>query len=456
MIQQRSQWLMTIAMLALFSSACTSSEIAPVIENDAIVTESASTETPTLTPAAVVDLAEATATPDGLPDLSGESIPVYMIGDASSEYAQVISKPWIEGVLDMVGAINEGGGVFGATIEVHLVEPGGAIDEAMSAYETMTSEDPDIPLVFVFDAKTTEALAPRAFDDRIPILTAQPSYTALYGAEDGIVFSLAPLPEDQFAVFVDYITANWQAIRPEGAGDEIRLAYIGWPLSEREATNTQAALQYAQEQGVQVVAEETIDSSPVADTSMSIINVQVANANTLYLDLTAFGAANLLNDLHNLGIRDGFVIGGSSYVLDTYTYLADPLYAVGLYVPYPGAWWTDEDNEAIAVALENLENSGGERYEQSLARLLAQGSADLFRYALEQAILEVGLENLTGEAVAQALMEIEEYAVMGGLMSVSFTEGRRSPDRLQLRAMLGDGSNLYVVQDYVDVPELPR
>ena len=60
-------------------------------------------------------------TPEGPPDLTGETITLYHFGDLSGPYA-AITAPLIHGAEDAVEALNEAGGIYGATIEIKFAE----------------------------------------------------------------------------------------------------------------------------------------------------------------------------------------------------------------------------------------------------------------------------------------------------------------------------------------------
>ncbi len=205
-----------------------------------------------------------------------------------------------------------------------------------------------------------------------------------------------------------------------------------------------------------IVHEETYELSPAADTTTALLNAQAAGANVIYTNTLAFGPAALLNDLNALGIRDQFLVGGNNWAMDValYAFLADPSYAVGFYAPFPFAWWPENDNPAIQTAIELFQANERTPGEQNVGRLLIQGFMDVGIHAIEQAILEVGYANLTGEAVYNALTQVEGYNAMDGLVLVDFTDGRRSPNLLQMRVIQGGPDAFVVVQDWTEAPDL--
>ena len=62
------------------------------------------------------------------------------------------------------------------------------------------------------------------------------------------------------------------------------------------------------------------------------------------------------------------------------------------------------------------------------------GAVALAQRVLENAILDVGFEALSPEAVARALNALVDYPVMSGLFTVDYSGGTRSLDQLHIWA----------------------
>lgn len=391
----------------------------------------------------------------GPPDLTGETITIYHFGDISGPYAS-ITGPLVNGANDMVAHINETAGIFGATVELRFADTGGAVEEAVAAYDRFTSEDDNILLFLMYGSPEEEALYARVAEDQIPVIAAGLSAEAFYRIPDGYMFGGGPIYPDQLGFFLDYVTANWSALKPASAGDEIKLAYLSWPGAYGQGALTEESRSYAESLGVEIVHEEQYDLSPTADTTTAVLNAQAAGANLIYTNTLAFGPANLLNDLNALGVRDQFLVGGNNWAMDVslYAFLADPAYAAGFYAPFPFAWWNDVDNPAIQFAEENFAKYGRSAGEHNIGRLLIQGFIDVAVTAIENAILEVGFENLTGQAIYDQLVLIEGYNALGGLITVDYTNGRRSPNMLQMRVIQGGPDAFTIVHDWTEAPDL--
>jgi len=393
--------------------------------------------------------------PEGPPDLTGETITIYHFGDLSGPYA-AITAPLIHGAEDAVKAVNEAGGIYGATLDIQFADDAGSIDEAVAAYDRFTSEDPNALVMITYGSGEAEALAERFAEDKIVNITAGLSSKAFYGEGSGYTFGLGPIYPDQIGFVMKYLSENWADYKPEGAGDEIKLAYISWPTAFGQGALTDESRAYLSELGVEIVVEETYDVSPTADTTTAILNAQVAGANVIWTNTLAFGPAAVLNDLNALGLRDQFVVAGDNWTMDlaTYAFLADPAYGVGLMAPFPYLWWTDTENTGVQYAQSLFEANERQAAEHNVGYLLLVAGVDMAVKAITQAIDTVGYENLNGEAVHDALIEMSPFEALDGVMKADFSNGSRSPHMSQIRVIQGGPDAFIVKQDWAETPDL--
>jgi branched-chain amino acid transport system substrate-binding protein len=413
-------------------------------------TEPPPTEPPPTEPPPPTDTPE----PAGPPDLTGETITLYHFGDLSGPYG-AITGPLIHGAEDAIKAINEAGGIYGAMLEIKFADTASNIDEAVAAYDRFTGEDVKPLLMITYGSGEAEALAPRFAQDQIVNLTAGLSAKAFY-VESGYTFGLGPIYPDQLAYVMEFLVNNWDTYQPAGAGDEVKLAYLSWPSAFGQGGLTDESRAYLAELGVEVVAEDTYDVSPVADTTTAILNAQAAGANVIWTNTLAFGPAAILNDLNALALRDQFVVAGDNWAMDlaTYAFLAEPAYGVGLIAPFPYLWWTDVDNPGVQYAQQLFEANERPAAEHNVGYLLLVAGIDMAAQTIMHAIDTVGYENLTGEAVHDALMEMSPFDALDGVLQADFSGDNRSPHRSQIRMIQGGPDAFVVIQDWAEMPDL--
>jgi ABC-type branched-subunit amino acid transport system substrate-binding protein len=402
------------------------------------------TEAPTPTP----------EPPAGPPDLTGETITLYHFGDLSGPYA-AITAPLIHGAEDAVAAINEAGGLYGATLEIKFADTASSVDEAVAAYDRFTGEN-DNPLIMItYGSGPVEALAQRFAEDKIVNITAGLSARGFY-IDSGYTFGLGPIYPDQMGYVMKFLMDNWDTYKPADAGDEIKLAYLSWPTAFGQGALTDESRTYLAELGIEVVSEETYDVSPTADTTTAILNAEAAGANVIWTNTLAFGPAAILNDLNALGLRDKFVVAADNWAMDlaTYAFLADPAYGVGLIAPFPYLWWTDADNAGVQYAQGLFEANERDAAEHNVGYLLLVAGVDLAMEAMKLAIDTGGYENLTGEAVHDALVAMSPFEALDGVLRIDYSGDSRSPHVSQIRMIQGGPDAFNVLQDWADIPDL--
>jgi len=74
--------------------------------------------------------------------------------------------------------------------------------------------------------------------------------------------------------------------------------------------------------------------------------------------------------------------------------------------------------------------------------------------SITRAIDTVGYENLTGEAVHNALVEMSPFDVLDGVLKADFSGGSRSPHMSQIRMIQGGPDKFIVIQDWTETPDL--
>lgn len=387
-------------------------------------------------------------------DLGGETITIYHFGDLSGPYA-AITAPLVHGAEDAVAAINEAGGLYGATFTIKFADTAGSIDEAVAAYDRFTGEDENPLVMITYGSGEVEALAQRFAEDKIVNISAGLSARGFY-IDSGYTFGLGPIYPDQFGFVMKFLKENWDTYKPAGAGDEIKVAYLSWPTAFGQGALTDESRAYLAESGIEIVAEEVYDLSPTADTTAAILNAQAAGANVIWTNTLAFGPAAILNDLNALGLRDQFVVAGDNWAMDlaTYAFLAEPAYGVGLIGPFPYLWWTDTDNAGVQYAQQLFEANERGVAEHNVGYLLLVASVDLAVDAIKLAIDTVGYENLTGEAVHDALMAPGPHEALDGVLRVDYSGDNRSPHTSQIRMIQGGPDAFVVIQDWAEIPDL--
>lgn len=386
-----------------------------------------------------------------LPDLNGKTITIYLIGDHEEEFSS-ITQPFREGVEDYAAYINSHGGIFGAQLKLRFADTGGTPEGALTAYQRFERDAGEILLLILYGSAES-GLYEQVNEDKIPTLSlGLESHLLDEDYDNQYVFRLTPTYEEQAAFLLKFITGEWDSLMPSGEMDEIRVAYLSWDDLYGKSALTEGLKTYISSLGAFFVGEEVIRMPPNSTATTAIFNAQMNGATLLYINGHASAPATLLNDLNSLAIRNFFVVGANMWALDNSLFdnLADPEFAGGLFIPLPYAWWSDEDNPAIQLARE----IAGAEHVGSAGYLLGLGAVDLIQYALEQALLDVGYNALDAGKIYEVLTGLDHYQVMEGLFFVDYTEGKRSPQFLQIRQVLEGGEAVDVITVPIEIPDL--
>lgn len=387
---------------------------------------------PTASPTAV-----ASATPSNAPDLSGEQIVLIHLCDRTGPLGGANASR-IQAVEDAVTAINAAGGIFGAELDLQFADTAGTPEDTERALARMIRENGERPLVLVCDPASELGVRETMNEDEIPGLSA-----GVFADEDGFLFGLDANPDQHFAFFMDDLLTHWAERKPQGAGSEIRIATLAWPEELSGALAGEELVADAEAEGIQFVLQAQLAAEVEANVFNFVYHAREENANVIYTNVRGFGLAALLNALHDLGLRDRFVVAAPALALDAeaYAYLADPSYAEGVYLTSVWAWWQEAPNPGIQAAGA----LGAADEVKDWGYLQMVGAVDLARRALEDAILANGFENLSPETVFAALQSLEDYQVLGGLFSVDYSGGNRSLIELRLWQVGAGQGELFLV-----------
>jgi ABC-type branched-subunit amino acid transport system substrate-binding protein len=376
----------------------------------------------TATAAAPTSTTSPSPTPENIPDLSGESIVLPALCDKSSVLASE-NNARIQAMEDVADAINAQGGIFGARLELRVVDSAGNAEEAQRALARTVRKFGEGPLLLICDPQTETALSEMVNEDEISALGPGD-----FAERDGMLFGSDATQQEHLGYFLDDLVAHWSERKPQGAGDEIRLALISWPAEVSGVLTSEQFLADLEELGVQVVFQAELPAELDANVFDLIYQIRDNNANVIYTNMRGFGLAELLNGLNNLGLRERFVLGtpAAGYGSQLFEYLGSPTYAQGLFVTSAWSWWSEEN-----IGVQFLATLGNGADVEGWGYIQMAGAVALAQKSLEEAILNEGFEDLSPEAVTRALSTIEDYPVMSGLYSVDYSGGSRSLEGLR-------------------------
>lgn len=385
------------------------------------------------------------------PDLAGETITIYLLGDDKGVYGD-LTENIFPGALDYISNLNAKGGIFGAEVRLRYTHTGGSEEEARAAFEQLVEEGE--PVIFVLYGTAEDALAEVVRTERVPAIGLGMGQIPSTEIAGGYLFRLAPTAEEQFLFLLEYLVVHWETVRPAGAERPVA-GYVTWEEGESAGGLSEAVRAKAEELFVPIEVEARLRKSPNASATAAILELETRRVNLVLTDAYGPGPGVLMNDLNNLGLRSFFTLAGTNWSLDPSLSdsLSDPALWEGLIAPLPYAWWGDGDNAGIQQlsATAAAHDRKGDRLDSGY--LLAQGALALGVEAIEQAILAEGFQHLDGQGVYLELANMEDFSVMEGLFTVDYTDGNRAPVLLSVRQTGGTLGEVEVLEEFAPLKD---
>lgn len=388
----------------------------------------------------------------------GETITIYQQAGLTGPLSQILGQGFINGTNDAVAAINAAGGVCGAEFEVVLEDTQYAPELELATYERFRAEDPKPMFILTYGSGATIVLKDRVIEDQIVNIAAGLDGTSFYVPRNGWTVGVAPIYSDQFSGFLQWVSDNWEEIRPEGAGDEIVVGVVGWDNAFGAGATTPEALAYVEGLGITVLPLELQEVSPTADVTGQLQNLLASGANVIYAQSLSFGPAQVIGTLHALGAWDQVVVGGVNWTMNTdvVAILGENAALMdGYYGVVPNYWWNDTDIPAIQEATEAFEAGGYPEVDKAVGYLLSYGSIYALRDILIHAINTVGFENLDGVAFFDAMKDLGTISA-AGMYTLDVRGENRAPNMAQIRqAQLNEDGviEFVVVEDFFELPD---
>lgn len=439
-----------LLLLAVILSGCASeSDRSPT----APVGPTATTR-PQVSPIPTGEDLQETPAPTLQPPLSGSSFSILLIGIGEEPYIST-TEAILFAVEDAVSFLNAHGGISGAQLELSYLDVSELSDPMTSQYAEAIREND--PVIVLMAAPVDDDLYREIQRARIPVL-----YFG-FGAADldlpnpgrDYLFWLTPLPEEQFAFFLQQTWEHWEQVRPPGTMNEFRIGYLTWEDPPFPIAITPAISQFYQDNQFEFMLESNMPSSPNTSTVDFLLQCITFGITVVYTDTFSFGPAVLQNDIHSLGLRDFFVVGGSvwAYDLSSLQYLVSPETAEIMVLPLPVTWWSEEQAPSIRLARQIAGEGGRTGQPENLAYLLGLGAVDVAAHVIREAVISRQATQVSGSDVYSQLADLDSYPVLDGLFELNYSNGTRSPKVLRLWSVSPD-QNWVPISPPAQVPDL--
>jgi ABC-type branched-subunit amino acid transport system substrate-binding protein len=363
-----------------------------------------------------------------------DSIKFYHIGNYSGIGAEY-STPWLTAFEDMVSALNADGGISDVEVKIILGDYAGEIESAVEIFQQWVLEDENIPFIVIYEADVVDAILPLAQAENIAVLTPIVSNTNATSAPDNF-YGFGVSYQSQFEHFITYLANNWDAIKPNGAPEQILLTYFGWESADDYQGLTPRSRAYAESLGIVIQREAYFFDSPTESMSNQVVRAQWAASNFIYGNFHSHGSGILVNDVYRLGLQQvfGVAMPYQSMDINTYAYLGYAGYFDKVYAPSPIAWWSDENSPIIDRQIEILEDQNGSMLlDANQARLIMAGITDVIVLAIENILNDDENFEINGENFDSALRKLSSDDLSDPTFRFDFSVNTAELSQLQIR-----------------------
>jgi branched-chain amino acid transport system substrate-binding protein len=412
---------------------------------------------PTEAPPTEVSPTEAPAVRHCEDGLEGETFTFYSQAGLTGPLSTILGTAFVNALNDSIRDLNAAGGICGAEVVLKLTDTQYDAEQEIAVYQQTKAEDPNLMSIATYGSGATIALAPLIREDHVVNFAAGLNAEAFYIPPDGWTVGVAPIYSDQFAGFIQFLTENWDAIKPEGAGEDIVIGVIGWEGPFGAGAITPESLAYAESVGVQVLELETYAISAEADVVTPLQSLALQGANVIYIQSLGFGPAQVIGTLHALEMWNQVIVGGCNWAMNTdvLTILGESAgAALGMYGVFPYNWWNDTGMPGVDAALLAFDAGGYPASDKGVSYITSYGGTFAWATILEHAIDMVGYENLNGDAFFDAFKDLGTVSALG-IFEYDVRNGTRAPRSSQIRQVqLVDGALQFViVKDWFELPD---
>jgi branched-chain amino acid transport system substrate-binding protein len=416
--------------------------------------EPAPAEEPTMAP----EPTEEVMLPEGCSeDLTGRSYTFYSQAGLTGALSTILGTSFVNALNDAVNDINASGGICGAQVALDLVDTQYEAEQEIATYQIRRALDPKPLSIATYGSAASIALHEMVIEDKITNFAAGLEASSFYVPRNGYTVGVAPIYSDQFAGFLQWLSENWDEVKPDGAGDEIVVGVIGWEGPFGAGATTPEALAYAESIGVTVLPLETFPISAEADVVAPLQSLAVQGANVIYVQSLGFGVAQVIGTLHALDMWDTVLAGGCNWAInqDILNVLGESAPAmVGFYGVFPWLWWNDTDNPGIQQITAAFEAGGYPDSDKGVSYLTSYAGVYAWADIIKHAVSMYGADNLNNETFMMAFQDMGTVSALG-VFTYDVRGENRSPREAQIRqTQMVDGKiDFVVVQDFFELPD---
>lgn len=384
--------------------------------------------------------------PGEQPEAKEVVINIGIIGDLSGPYA--ISWGGLGAIFPhaLRWTEEEGGLAEGVKLVSTVMDTGGQLPKAISAFEHLMEVEPRPVILLHSHSGETSALRSRYEEEVMPCITCCGNPAVMCPSGPETMFFADIQYSGQMANFWDYLVngGGWTKDEP------IKAAMISWDSSFGRACATPENLEHMESLGIEYVGFFPIPFFPT-DASSQLLAARDAGANVIFGYEHSPMKAVVLKDAVRLGLKTNdpatsrmwFV--GSIPAGDQLIELAGDVACNGLFLLSNVPIWSETDIPGIKLLHKFHEDYGAGPEFEIWGYITGFDQFLIARTAIEAAIEEKGAEAVTSELVFEQLKGGVELDTMGLLPTFHYGEIARVADFQRIYQY--QGGELTLVRD---------
>jgi ABC-type branched-subunit amino acid transport system substrate-binding protein len=256
--------------------------------------------------------------------------------------------------------------------------------------------------------------------DKTPVLVMSAYLPELF-SPPGMIFTFRNADANKFTGLARWVLQDWEA---SGGTGMPKLAHLHWDTPYGNATREGGGYRWAEEHGVDVI-DRTYPAMSL-DLRPQLLDLRDKGTHYVYLSGMVSDATLLIRDARAIGLWDEikFIVDDAT---EAYNYLlpvvgedAEGLYGLKMAEP-----WTAGPEVAKASRMEaklwEWAGASPTRVDGGHNVVIKQILTALIR----QAVADVGYENLSGEAMYNALLKLEHVDTLGGYHNMGWGPDKR-------------------------------
>jgi len=323
----------------------------------------------------------------------------------------------LEGHLDCIRVLDEMNYIPGAKLKAVWVDGGTDAAKSLAGLKKMLADEPRP--VCIHGESTPIGLALKKWFVKAKVPTVEAGSDDKMGEKPTWTFS-PPCPNVNFCgAWVDYYMSNiWK-----DTSRKPKFAFLTWDNAWGRSPITPKVKEYIQSKGIEIVGEEFIPMVPT-DVTAQLLRLKEKKVDFTYGGFYASALAVVLKDAEKLGMIDDFTmgVGYASTPEALIKYAGDS--TRNLWVVGPNFPQSVLEGENRAPIIVKAYKDGG--YSKFPLVIYAHGFAmtSVMVEGARMAAEKVGVANVDGPAVYDALRSMRNFTGHGFFAPISFDSGR--------------------------------